>query len=169
MAVSVSGQVRVFLLSVLLGMLCVLLFDVFAVMRKRYGKNTVIINVIDGIYFLLAFLVVWYGGIKNNFGAIRYYQIIGILLGIGLHVLLFSKIERRVIAWLWQFFATVLRCAVRLLYKPCLFLLRVFASVTVFSEDKLIKLGKKCAKVREKHRLKKKKIKKTVKKRMKMM
>lgn len=168
MIVSSLGQGRVFLLNVLFGMLCVIIFDFFYVLRRRYGKNIIIINALDGMYFIIAFLIILFAGVKYNFGAVRYYQIIGLLIGI-LFQSLFSGINRRFLWALYDIAAKIVKTLKKLLLKPLIFLLRIILSPLYFLEEKSISFARKVAKRRKKRKNIRKKNKKTVKKRIKMI
>ena len=168
MIVSTIGQGRVFLLNILFGMLCMLIFDFFYVLRQRYGKNIIIINALDGLYFIVAFLLILFAGVKYNFGALRYYQIIGILVGI-LFQSLFSGINRKILGAVYDVGAKVCKVIQKILVKPWIFLLRLILSPLCFLEEKYISFTKKLAKKRKKLKNVKKKNKKTVKKRIKMI
>ncbi len=168
MTVSPVGQGRVFLINILFGMLCVILFDFFWVLRRRYGKSIVIINAMDGIYFVIAFALVLFAGVKFNFGALRYYQIIGLFMGMGIQSL-FSRLTRRILEKLYGFLVRIIKIFGKLIIKPNLFILRLVLSPLCFFENQAIRLSSKIHKKYNKVKLKRIKKKKTVKKRIKMI
>lgn len=168
MIVSDAGQGKVFLLNILFGMLCVILFDFFYVLRQRYGKNIIIINALDGLYFVLAFLIILFAGVKFNFGALRYYQILGLGIGI-LFQSLFSRLTRRILSALYSAVLVLIKTLKKILVKPWLFLLRLILSPLCFLEQKSIKAWEKTVKKQNKLKIKREKKKKTVKKRIKMI
>ena len=168
MIVSSVGQGKVFLLNILFGMLCVLIFDFFYVLRKKYGRNTIIINALDGIYFLLAFLLVLYAGVKFNFGALRYYQLTGLMIG-GCIQYLFSPVVRKQLVKVYDVLCKIGLFAMKITIKPAIFILRLLLTPACFIENKTIKMGEKLAKRYKKVKEKGIKAKKTVKKRIKMI
>lgn len=169
MIVSDSAQARVFLIYILVGAMCIMLSDCFYVFRKYFGKRKWHINLIDAIYFVLAFILVLYAGVRFNMGALRYYQLMGLLLGMAMQKLLLSRVCRNLFD---VFFVFTVRCAARLagfVWKGAVFVLGLFFSATDFIEHKTLHFCKKVKKRATKVKIKKQKQHKTVKKRLKMI
>lgn len=169
MTVSDSAQGRVFLISLIVGVLCVVLFDVFYVIRHRTKNNKLIVNALDFLYLIIAFLLVFVTGVKVNFGAVRYYQLIGIAIGVVVYHKLFSKIERFLLGKILDFSIVLICFIAKLIYKPIMLVMRLLATFAKLFEDKTIKTMTTLKKIRKKRALKREKNKKTVKKRLKMM
>lgn len=168
MTVSPVGQGKVFLVNILFGMLCVILFDLFWVLRKKWGKTIVIINILDGVYFLIAFLVILFAGVKFNFGALRYYQIIGLLTGAAIQSF-FSLFARKILEKAYDIALRIIRIVLKGIIKPCVFLLQLVLSPIVYIEDVIMRLSGKINRKYKKVKAKGAKKKKTVKKRIKMI
>lgn len=168
MTVSSVGQGKVFLLNILFGMLCVILFDFFHVLRAKYGKNTVIINALDGMYFILAFAIILFAGVKFNFGALRYYQLTGLFIGIGLQSLL-SSVVRKCMVRVYDFLSRIVLFIGKITLKPAIFILRVVLTPICFAEKKCMQISGKMINRYKKVKKKRNKVKKTVKKRIKMI
>ena len=169
MIVSDGGQAKVFLLYILFGIGCMLLSDLFYVFRKYFGNTRLKINILDALYFALAFLLVLYAGVKFNLGALRYYQLFGLVGGMVIYKLLFSTMCRK---YLDALFIAVLKCSAflaRCLWKAAAFVLGCLFSVTDFFEAKTLKWCHKAKKRAGKVKIKRQKQRKTVKKRLKMI
>lgn len=169
MIVSDAGQARVFIINILVGMLCVVLFDFFGALVKRYGKSPLIINLMDIGLYITVFCLVLFAGVKFNFGALRYYQIIGIGLGCIIHKCLFSKVEKKLFEKLLVIFEKGIKLVKKLISVPLIFILRIVFTPVVFVENKLMNMSSKCKKKLAKANKKRKKTKKNIKKRMKML
>lgn len=169
MIVSDEGQARVFLINVLFGIICVVLFDLFGVMVKKCGKRMIVVNLLDTVYFVGAFLLILYAGVKYNFGALRYYQILGLLFGMGFWYGFFSRADRIVFEYLIEKTGLILKTVVKIVGLPVLFLVRAVYSPLAYIEEKVLKLGGSIARKRNKIIKKHKKNKKTMKKRKKMI
>lgn len=167
MIVSDTGQARVFLIYIIFGMMCVALYDLFYVLSKRYGKTKLLLNLFDVCYLASTFCLLLFAGVRFNLGALRYYQIFGLLAGICFHRGLFSKMEKKLFDLLLTLGGKITRFAVRLLWRPVSFLLRGVFSLIDFIEDRLIfmchKLNNRAKKVKTKSCKKKKTVKKRVK------
>ncbi len=169
MMVSDSGQARVFLINIAFGIICVMLFDLFGAIVKKYGKTTFIINAVDIVYFSIAFLLILYAGVKFNFGALRYYQIMGLLLGAGVWYALFSRFERKVFAYLIEKGIILAKMCMKCICVPIIFVLRVILTPLVYIETKFVKLSEKLKRTKEKIIKNRKKTQKSMKKRSKMI
>lgn len=169
MIVSDAGQARVFLINIVFGIVCIMLFDLFGVIVKKCGKTTFVINAADIIYFSIAFLLIFYAGVKFNFGALRYYQIMGLLLGMVVWYTLFSRIERKVFSYLIEKAVILIKLCTKCIYAPIMFVLRVILTPLVYVETKFVKLLEKVKRKKEKIIKNRKKTKKSVKKRREMI
>lgn len=169
MIVSDEGQAKVFLIYILFGIICIALADLFYVLRKKFAVTNVSVNMLDGIYYIMAFALILYAGVKFNFGAVRYYQIFALVTGMVIHKLLFSGILRKVLEILLTVLFGFMKKLVRITAKCVMFVLRGLFSFTGFFERKIIKVCHKAKKYVIKVNVKRKKKKKTVKKRLKMI
>ena len=169
MIVSDTGQARVFLINIIFGILCVVLFDVFYVLTKKYGNTKLKTNLFDICCFAVIFCVLFFAGVKYNFGALRYYQILGIGAGVVFWGLVVSSKERFVIEKLYEFLCKAVKVLVKIGIAPILLLIKIiFVPIDRF-EKGTIKIGEKYAKKIEKYKKRRKKHNKTVKKRLKML
>ncbi len=168
MIVSDEGQAKVFGIYILFGMLCILIADLFYVIKRRFGVTRAATG-LDILYYTLTFLLILYAGLRFNFGALRYYQIFALLIGMVVHKLLFSQIARRVLEFLLVFFLKVICIIVKGIWKAAAFVLAGFFSITGYIEEKTIRGCHRVKKYAEKVKVKRKKKNKTVKKRLKMI
>lgn len=169
MTVSDAGQAKVFLLNILFGIICVVIFDFFRALRRRGGKNSLYENVIDAVSFGCIFFLLLFVGVKYNFGAMRYYQIMGLCIGAFLNILLLSRFEVRFFEHMLSFFAATGRFGAKAALFPLLLIVKILAPPLLAFENAVLRfcafLRRKSAQVGRK-RLKNKKI---IKKRMKML
>lgn len=169
MIVSDMGQAKVFLIYILFGMLCVMLFDLFRVLTKRCGTTKLKVNILDGLYFLIAFCIILYAGVRFNLGALRYYQVFGLLIGMAVHKMLFSGIDRKLFELGFTVGGKLIRFIVKVLWAPVSWVLRLGFSLTEFIEEKILYVCHKLNRRAKKMKIKNQKKKKTVKKRLKMI
>ncbi len=169
MIVSDMGQARVFLINILFGMLCVAIYDLFYIVANRCIKGRLWTNLTDAIYLFVTFCALLYAGIKFNLGALRYYQIFGLLAGIFIQSSVFSKVERKLFDFLFKAAGKGMLFIVRCVWFPVSFVLRGIFTFTEFLEDKAVYVGHKINKKVKKVKIKNTKKKKTVKKRFKMI
>lgn len=169
MTVSDVGQARVFLINVLFGMACVLVFDFFRALRRKHKENVVYANVLDAIYFIAAFFMVLFASLKFNFGAVRYYQILGLMIGAFLHILLFSRFEVRIFEYIITAAETGAKLILHIVLCPFIFIMKLIIPLLLAFERNSMKFFAKIAKKRGAIKKKKRQNKKILKKRIKMM
>lgn len=169
MTVSDAGQARVFLINVLCGMACVLIFDFFRALRRRHVGNAVYANVLDAVYFIAALFPVLFISLRFNFGAVRYYQIMGLLLGAFLHILLFSRFEVRIFERITAALAVGAKIILHAALCPIILILKLIIPPLLAFERAIMKIFAKISKKRESIKKKKRQNKKILKKRIKMM
>ena len=169
MIVSDEGQARVFLIYILLGMLCIALADLFYVLRKKFALTNTGVNVLDAIYYIIAFCMILYAGVRFNFGAVRYYQLFALLFGMVIHKLLFSGIFRKLFEIALGILLVVAKWLIRITRKAVVLVFGCLFLVTGFFEGKTIGVCHRIKKYLIKVKVKRKKKKKTVKKRLKMI
>ncbi len=169
MIVSDAGQARVFLINIAFGIICIMLFDLFGAIVKRYGKTAFIINAVDIVYFSIAFLLILYAGVKFNFGALRYYQIMGLILGMTVWYVLFSRVERKFFSYLMDKALIMAKLCLKCIYAPIMLVLRLILTPLMYIETKFVKLSEKLKRKQEKIKNNRRKTQKNVKKRRKML
>lgn len=169
MIVSDAGQARVFFINIAFGIACVILYDFFSVVTKKYVKSSLMINLVDVLYFAMAFLIIFFAGVKYNFGALRYYQIMGLLFGMGVWYGFFSRIDEIVFEYFTEKFLVLAKLCGKIIYKPTMFSLRVLVTPIAFAEEKTLAFFGKLKRKRAKVIKRREKIKKTNIKRRKMI
>lgn len=78
---SVSKEAFVFLCSVLCGAVIFFVFDLFRLLRKKSGACTFFVHIQDGMFWLIAFLIMFFVIFYANNGTLRFYEILGASLG----------------------------------------------------------------------------------------
>ncbi len=169
MMVSDPAQAKVFGINILFGMALVMIYDIFRAVRRTGGKSGLYVNLMDITYFVFAFFAIFFAGVKYNFGALRYYQIMGLLAGAFIQIALFSRFEVR----LFEALIKAGKAAVKFLIKVVLFIpirvIRLLIAVSDFLEEKTVSIFNWAARKRNERRKKKQKNKKIIKKRIKML
>ncbi len=92
MILSITSQAYAFLLSVAGGMLIALVYDAFRIFRRVVKTGSVVTNVQDLLYWLLATVIMFLNIFYSNDGELRAYLFVGAFLGVVLYTLVFSKI-----------------------------------------------------------------------------
>lgn len=88
---TVINQLYSFLVYIISGVLISLFFDVFRILRKSFKTSDLITYIEDIIFWLATGIFLLYVIFKFNNGEIRAYIFLGIILGVAIYILLFSK------------------------------------------------------------------------------
>ncbi len=131
MEIHVTSQGLVFLVMMLCGIAGGLLFDFFRAVRKLIRMNVLWVGLCDLLFWLLCTIAVFYAARLTNQGELRWYEFIGILLGLALYFLLFGSLVvqgltvlLRTVAKILLFIIKLFLIPVRLFVRPILFLFR---------------------------------------------
>ncbi len=156
MEVSSSQQLNVFVVYIITGAFCGLLFDVLRSIRKIHITGTFLTAVEDIIFFLLSLCAILSVGYKFDDGKIRYYQVLGILFGALVYYLTLSRIFIKIISFIgviiYKYLIKNILRIINLIKKICFFLYKKIA-VRVLWVKKQVK-SKKVMIKRLKKRLK---------------
>ena len=116
MEVSSSGQVYVFLLCVLSGMLCGIFFDVQRFLREKYraGKTRTFLEDTLFTFFCVA-VVIGFGYFFNN-GELRYFQLMGTVSGVLFYAAFLSNVFKRLLGVVFTIFINIVFKPARKIY-----------------------------------------------------
>lgn len=90
------NQAYLFLIFILNGILIGITFDVFRILRRSFNTSNFVTYVEDTLFWVISSIIVMYSLFVFNNGQFRAYIFVGILLGIAIYMLFFSKIIIRI-------------------------------------------------------------------------
>ena len=96
MNVETINQAYLFLIFILNGILIGVTFDVFRILRKSFNTPNFVTYIEDTLFWIISAIIVMYSLFIFNNGQFRAYIFVGILLGIAIYMLFFSKIVVKV-------------------------------------------------------------------------
>lgn len=120
MGISINQQLISFLISVMCGAAMGIFFDCFRSIRKMIHMNDIVVNVCDGLFFLISGFFAFFTILTVNNGELRWYLFAGILCGGIIYFLLLSK-------WFMKAFVFLLKVFFRTIYyilKPILIIFK---------------------------------------------
>lgn len=113
--VSLAEQLSAFGLTILGGVGMGFVFDVFRILRHAVGPRRPVALLLDVIYWILVtpsmIALLW----RANNGDLRFYVVLGVLIGSLLYNVLISAVVLRWLSALWQLIGTVLGWIVHVL------------------------------------------------------
>ncbi len=126
MILSISNEVNVFLLCILIGLLSGVIYDVFKIIRKSFKHKYFIIQIEDIMYWIIvtfmSFLILLH---KNN-GDIRMYGIIGWFIGYVINETLISKWTVKTGVKVVNYIIVFIKQFVKITIFPIRVLLKIF-------------------------------------------
>lgn len=87
-----QNEVYIFTVFILDGIIIGLLFDIFRILRKSFKTPDIITYCEDFTFWILTFLLILYSVFKFNNGELRLFIFIGLVVGILIYLLAFSKL-----------------------------------------------------------------------------
>ena len=160
MEVSSKHQFLVFLLCVISGMGCGIVFDVQRLIRKVFSAGKIRTAVEDLMFGTICTVITIAIGYLYNRGEIRYYQVLGAAFGITFYAAFFShittKIIKRMNSFTRQFVLLPMFSIVKLIFAP---LIKIFYLVRGVAERKKRKILKCCSALSKKRKKFKKRMK----------
>lgn len=133
MGVDITSETITFLSTVVCGIICGILYDIFKVLFNDGRKNKIIVSVFDiFLSFFIGIFIIFVFYFYNSF-LIRWYMIIGLIVGVILYFLCFStfiiKILEKILK-IFEFILKILLTPARFLYR--ILLIRVIDTVKKF-------------------------------------
>ncbi|MBO4897276.1 MAG: spore cortex biosynthesis protein YabQ [Clostridia bacterium] len=118
MNITIESEITVFGVSIILGVLCGLVFDVFRALRLRIktGLKTV---AFQDILFWIILSALFFGAVyKYNSGQLRFYIFLGALLGLLLYLMTVSRLCILFISLIITGIASVVKLIYKILAYP---------------------------------------------------
>lgn len=134
----VLGQLYSFIVFILVGFLIGLLFDMFRISRRTFKTSDIVTSIEDILFWLLAGLLIIFSLFKFNNGDIRVYIIIGLIAGVSIYILIFSKLIINTLVKIIMFIKKIMSKII----KICLFPINIFKMIFKILTKPIKKLQK---------------------------
>lgn len=125
----VSIQIENFLITVFCGLLVGLLFDGYRVLRGILNPKTLFTDVGDLIFWVVSTMVVFTALLLTNWGEVRVYVFLGLIIGFSVYVKLLSRHITYVLIKTWRVSGMMYRWIAKLIYtilwQPALWLIGI--------------------------------------------
>ena len=134
----VTNQAYLFLIFILNGILIGILFDIFRILRRSFKTPNFVTYIEDTLFWIMSTLSVIYSLFVFNNGEIRGYIFIGIIFGIAIYMLFFSRIVMKIsvkvisiFKEIFKFIFKILSYPVRIILNPLKFLMKKVFSLKI--------------------------------------
>lgn len=126
-----ENDALIFLLFILCGFVCGIIFDLFKIIRKSFGKTEGFTNFCDALYW--TFFTVFFLGtnFKLNDGNIRWFLFFAMGIGFLIYFLLLSKIFVFIGVFIINLVKKTVLIILRIILWPVLFIIRKMKKVAI--------------------------------------
>lgn len=115
-------QLYNFFVFIILGLIISFIFDIFRILRKKFKTNNFITYIEDILFWLISGFLIITAIFKFNDGELRAYLFIGILLGIVIYNMLFTKLVNSILLKILTPVKILLDFFTSLFKKICVFI-----------------------------------------------
>ena len=115
-------QLYNFFVFIILGLIISFIFDIFRILRKKFKTNNFITYIEDILFWLISGFLIITAIFKFNDGELRAYLFIGILLGIVIYIMLFTKLVNSILLKILTPVKILLDFFTSLFKKICVFI-----------------------------------------------
>lgn len=125
MEVSVSNQLYVFAVMLLCGAGAGVLFDIFRALRKTFGASMLTTSVGDIVFWLCISIGLFGAVFTVNYGELRWFEIIGVILGGIIYFLSVSRLFMCMLEWVLGFVLKIFLTIFKIILTPFVFLYKM--------------------------------------------
>ncbi len=143
MEVSISSQLTAFLAMLLGGAVSGLVSDIFYCLRPKGKKRRITAGFSDLLLWTLIAVGIFILNFIFDDGSLRWYTVLGLLLGATLYFLTLSPIMRFVFGWVFDKIEKILRLILKIVLTILAFLYKIIYRVFCFCARPLLPLKKK--------------------------
>lgn len=140
MSTTISGEFDFFLYAAITGVILSAIYDIFRIIRRIHPHGTILVALEDIVYWIGSALCISYILLLENDGIIRWFFILGLLLGMLLYNLTISR-------YLVCFFSRTIRYILDIVHK----VLKIVFHPLIFLYNKNKKILKKVKKALKNH------------------
>ncbi len=116
MIISLSSQANLFLVTILIGFIIGLVYDFFRITRKLFHHSNLLVYIEDLLFWIISTFICFYILLHKNNLELRFYIVIGIIIGLCLYFSIFSQ-------FVLNFFIKI----IFMILTPMSFILKLFS------------------------------------------
>ncbi len=125
MEFSINREVAVFLSFVLCGGILYLCYDLFFVIRKQTKAEGMMVHLQDGLFWVVSLFVLFFFVFTNSRGTVRFYELLGAVLGAVLYGLTLSKWVTRFLNKFLEILSLFFKKILKFLLTPLVFMYNI--------------------------------------------
>lgn len=126
MEISVTNQAFIFLSSIIGGMIVGFVFDIFRILRRVVKTTNFITHLEDILFWLLVSIIIFTLVFVTNDGELRWYEFLGVILGVIFYNLLFSHFVIKVSVSVINFIKKIIALIIKIVLFPLVIIYKIF-------------------------------------------
>ena len=156
MILSLNEQANLFIMTVIIGSTIGFIYDIIRIIRLMIKHPKFIINLEDGIYWIFVAALMFYIMLNKNSGEIRFFNLLGVFIGMILYLLTLSRIIMKVSSQIINIIHYILNLFITIIFTPFKLIYIIFKKPINKSQNFISKKSKKalhlcklCVKIRK--------------------
>ncbi|MGE4282578.1 MAG: spore cortex biosynthesis protein YabQ [Clostridia bacterium] len=139
MEVSVTNQAYIFLSSIVGGLIIGLVFDIFRILRRVIKTVNFITYIQDILFWIIVTMIIFLLVFVTNDGELRWYEFLGVVLGIIFYNLLFSTYVIKISVTIINFIKKSILLILKVLLFPFAIIYKIFRKPCLWIGSKVKK------------------------------
>lgn len=112
-----SNQAYLFIIFTINGIIIGILFDIFRILRKTFKTNDIITYIEDIVFWIITGIIILYSMCVFCNGELRFFMIMGIIIGVALYIVTLSKYVIKVSVYILNIIKKAIVYPVKIIYK----------------------------------------------------
>ena len=122
----INNQGYLFIIFTIDGVLIGILFDLFRILRKSFKTKDYVTYIEDICFWIITGLIFLYSMIKFSDGELRFFMIIGILVGVSIYMITLSRFIIKISVFIINILKNILK---NILYYPIKFIYNLIKKI----------------------------------------
>lgn len=122
----INNQAFLFLVFLLNGVIIGLIFDFFRIVRKSFKTTNIITYIQDILFWILTGISIIFCMYKYSDGEIRFFMLLGIILGFLLYLLMFSPFIIQICVFIIKYIKKIIKYTIKLIISPLNMIYKLF-------------------------------------------
>ena len=121
-----GNQTYLFIVFTIVGIIIGILFDIFRILRKSFKTKDIVTYIEDVLFWILTGIIILFSMYKFSNGELRFFMIIGIIMGTLIYMITFSKYVIKISVfvinifkrWILYPFKLFIKISKKIIFRP---------------------------------------------------
>ena len=112
-----GNQTYLFIVFTIVGIIIGILFDIFRILRKSFKTKDIVTYMEDILFWILTGIIILFSMYKFSNGELRFFMIIGIIMGTLMYMITFSKYVIKISVFIINIIKTIIVYPIKVIEK----------------------------------------------------